>query len=54
MPPHPIHLLVLDDDPMVRTIIHLVVTATPDLQLVGATANLAELPQLLSEGDLYV
>ena len=47
--PDQIRLLLLDDEPIVRTTLRYLLADTPDLTLVGSTGNIAELPQLLAE-----
>ena len=43
---HPLRILLLDDDPLVRTTLCLLLATTVDLVLVGETANIAALPEL--------
>jgi DNA-binding NarL/FixJ family response regulator len=48
MPLVPIRIVLLDDEPLLRTTVRLLLATTPAVQLVEETANLPELPGLLA------
>lgn len=44
--PHPLRILLLDDEPFVHTLLRLLLAATTDLALVSETANIAAVTEL--------
>ena len=51
---HPLRILLLDDEPLIHTTLRILLGATTDLLLVGATANVVELPNLCTQTELHI
>lgn len=50
----PLRVLLLDDDPLVHITLCVLLGNTPDLRLIGATANVAELPVLCAQTEPHI
>lgn len=51
---HPLRILLLDDVPIIQTTVRILLGTSPDFDLVGATANIAELPALCRQNQPHI